>query len=249
MKRSNVMRARVAIAALASVAVLPAVALATGVAPAQAAGVNDQAVSGVASPIWQPNGVVDAVAGGNGVIYAGGNFTSVKPPTGGSGSPTARTYLAAFDATTGNLITTFNFTLNGRVYALDLSPDKKTLYVGGAFSTVNGVSHNHIVAINLTTGALNTTFAAAANRNVRAIESTSSTVYIGGDFTTVKNQTQAYMASISATNGALNTAFAPTFLQRPAQTCPTNPPPGCTTTTYTPNVLAIKVSPDGSRVL
>ncbi|HEX3932501.1 MAG TPA: hypothetical protein VHW64_17535, partial [Nocardioides sp.] len=233
---------------MASVALLPAVAVATAAGPAQA-GVNDQAVSGVASPIWQPNGVVDAVAAGNGLIYAGGNFTSVKPPTGGSGSATARTYLAAMSGSTGNLATSFNVTLNGRIYALDLSPDKSILYIGGAFTTVNGTARNHIAAVNATTGALVTAFNSGANRAVRAIDSTSSTVYIGGDFTTVKNKTQAYMASVTAATGALNTAFAPTFLQRPAQTCPTNPPPGCTTTTYTPNVLAIKVSPDGSRVL
>jgi PKD repeat protein len=212
--------------------------------PAQAV-VNDQSVSGVASPIWQPNGVVDALAAANGVIYAGGNFTSVRPGAGMSGSQTSRTYLAAFSASTGALISSFNFTLNGRVYALDLSPDRNTLYVGGAFSSVNGVTHNKIAAINLTNNTLISSFTGAANRPVRAIDSTASTVYIGGDFTTVKNQSRAYMASISAATGALNAGFAPTFVQRPDA----QDPFGGGVTVYTPNVLAIKVAPDGSRVL
>ncbi|WP_224124093.1 LamG-like jellyroll fold domain-containing protein [Nocardioides mangrovi] len=229
---------------------LPVVALTVEAAPATAA-VNDQAVSGVASPIWQPNGVVDALAAANGVIYAGGNFTSVRPGAGMSGSQTSRTYLAAFNASTGALITSFNFTLNGRVWALDLSPDNNTLYVGGAFSSVNGTARGRVAAINLTNGTLNTSFNPNANRVVREIESTSSTVYIGGDFTTVRGSAQAYMASVTASTGALNTAFAPTFIQRPDSTCPDPPNPNfpCTVTTYTPNVLAIAMAPDGSRLL
>ncbi|MGC4112499.1 MAG: LamG domain-containing protein [Nocardioides sp.] len=242
MVRGTRLRARLALASLTGAALLPALVVTVTPSPAQATA-GDQSVSGVASPIWQPNAPVDALATANGVIYAGGNFTSVAPPAGGSGTATPRTYLAAFDATTGNLITSFNHTLDGRVYALDLSPDQKTLYVGGGFTTVDGASHNHVAAINLTTGAVSSTFAAAANRTVRSIESTASTVYIGGDFTTVKAKSRAYLASLSAATGALNTAFVPTFIQRPDTTT------GGVTTTYVPNVLSIKLSADGTRLL
>ncbi len=231
----------------AALLALPASVLAWVASPAQAA-TNDQAVSGVASPIWQPNGPVDALATANGVIYAGGNFTSVKPGAGQSGSQTARTYLAAFNGSTGALITSFNVRLNGRVYALDVSPDRSTLYVGGAFTTVNGTSRGRIAAINLASGTLNTSFNPNANRAVRSIDSTGSTVYLGGDFTTVRNTARANMASVTASTGALNTAFDPTFLNRAPVVCQPNQP-FCTPTTYTPNVLAIAVSPDGTRVL
>ena len=231
----------------AAVLALPASVMALVAAPAQAA-TNDQAVSGVASPIWQPNAPVDALATANGVIYAGGNFTRVKPGAGQSGTQTARTYLAAFTGSTGALVTSFNVTLNGRIYALDVSPDKSTLYIGGAFTTVNGTSRGHIAAINLSNGTLNTSFNPNANRTVRAIDSTSSTVYLGGDFTTVKSIGRANMASVTASTGALNTAFTPTFLNRPPVVCQPNQP-FCTPTTYSPNVLSIAVSPDGSRVL
>ncbi len=221
-------------AAAASVLVLPAIVLAAVTESAEAA-TNDQTVSGVASPIWQPNAPVDALATANGVIYAGGNFTSVKPGAGQSGTATSRTYLAAFNGSTGALVTTFNVTLNGRIYALDVSPDRNTLYIGGSFSTVNGTARNKIAAINIPSGTLNTTFNPNANRPVRSIESTSSTVYFGGDFTTVKNTARANLASVTASTGALNTAFAPTFIQRPDSV---NPFDG-TVTTYTPNVLAL----------
>ena len=44
----------------------------------------------------------------NGVIYAGGKFTQVRPPGTAAGSTQAvtRNYLAAFNASTGALITT-----------------------------------------------------------------------------------------------------------------------------------------------
>ncbi|MBZ5739515.1 PKD domain-containing protein [Nocardioides mangrovi] len=237
-------RSRAFLASAASALLLPVIAVVTvETAPATAA-VNDQSVSGVASPIWQPNGEVDALETGNGLIYAGGNFTSVKPGSGQSGSTTTRTYIAAFNASDGTLNTAFNVTLNGRVYSLDMSPDNKTLYIGGQFSTVNGTSRNKLAAVNATTGALVTAFAPNPNRPVRSIESTSSTVYLGGDFTTVKNTTQSYLASVTAATGALNTGFAPTFIQRPDVTNRDG-----TVTTYTPNVLALALAPDGSRLL
>ncbi|MGC4112973.1 MAG: LamG domain-containing protein [Nocardioides sp.] len=236
--------------ALTSAIAIPASALSLLAVPAAQAATNDQAVSGIASAMWQTNQPVDALAVGGGVIYAGGNFTQVRPSGAASGTnQTARTYLAAFNASTGSLITTFNVRLNGRVYALDLSPDGRTLYVGGAFTTVNSTARNRIAAITLATGALNTSFNPNANAAVRSIESTASTVYIGGDFKTVGGRTRANLASVTASTGALNTGFAPTFIQRPTQTCPTNPPPGCTTQTYAPNVLALAMAPDGSRLL
>jgi hypothetical protein len=223
-------------------------ALALAAAPAQAA-INDQAVSGVASPMGQTNGPVDALAVANGVIYAGGNFTRVRPSGAASGTnQTTRNYLAAFNASTGALITTFNPNPNGRINALEVSPNGQTLYVGGNFTSIGGSTRNRIAAITLSTGAVSS-FNPNANRPVRSIDSTASTVYIGGDFTTVGGKSQANMASVTAATGALNTAFAPTFIKRPDLVCPPPQSPFCTPTTYTPNVLAIQVSPDGSRVL
>ena len=243
-------RSRALLMAAASALVMAVVGIPVVAAPATAA-INDQAVSGAASPIWQPNGPVDALETGNGLIYAGGNFTSVRPGAGQSGSTTSRTYLAAFNASSGTLNTAFNVTLNGRILALEMSPDNRTLYIGGSFTTVNGTSRARIAAVNATTGALVTAFTPNPNRVVRSIESTSSTVYLGGDFTTIRNTSQAYLASVTAATGALNAGFAPTFIQRPDSTCPNPPNPNfpCTVTTYTPNVLAMAMAPDGSRLL
>ncbi|MGF7473793.1 hypothetical protein WFJ45_23970, partial [Salmonella enterica subsp. enterica serovar Minnesota] len=62
------------------------------------------------------NGLLNMTLGGiaNGVVYAGGDFTSVRPPGSPLGSgEVARNRLAAFSASTGNLITSFNPDVNG----------------------------------------------------------------------------------------------------------------------------------------
>ena len=69
---------------------------------------------------WQTDGTVWALASAKGVVYVGGGFTSVRPPgvaLNGTGQ-VARSYLAAFNASTGALITTFapTFTLANDMY-------------------------------------------------------------------------------------------------------------------------------------
>ena len=86
-----------------------------------------------------------ALATAGGVLYAGGEFTSVTPP---GGSSVARTYLAAFTTTTGQP-TSFDPTLNGKVNALAVSPDGSTLYVAGSFTKVNGSTRNHFAAFTV----------------------------------------------------------------------------------------------------
>src|SRR5271166_301188 len=83
-------------------------------APASGSGPG-QNVSATASSSWQTSSTVWALAAANGVVYVGGGFTSVRPPgvaLGGTGQ-VSQAYLAAFNASTGALITTFTPTLTG----------------------------------------------------------------------------------------------------------------------------------------
>jgi hypothetical protein len=62
-------------------------------------------LSGKPSPIWQTNDIVWTLATSNGVVYAGGQFTSVRPPGSAAGTgEVARGRLAAFNASTGELL-------------------------------------------------------------------------------------------------------------------------------------------------
>ena len=71
-------------------------------------------------------------------IYVGGDFTTA--------SGVARSKIAAFNATTGALITTFAPALDGRVRAIVADGDK--IYVGGQFTTANGVARDRLAAFN-----------------------------------------------------------------------------------------------------
>ena len=54
----------------------------------------------------------------------------------------------AYTLSTGE-ITSFAPTVNSQVRALAVSADGATLYVGGQFTTVNGVTRNRVAAFNI----------------------------------------------------------------------------------------------------
>ncbi len=174
---------------------------------------------------WQTNGVVATLAYGNGVVYLGGSFTAVRPPGAAPGTgEVARSYLAAFDASSGELLD-FNHRLDRRVTGLYVSPDGSRLYVGGDFLSVDGVSRRKAAVFSTATGEL-TSWKVGFNGPVRAFHEIGSTVYAGGGFSTVKGMARTGVAAIS-TGGELR-AWAPQLDGR---------------------VRAITSAPDGSRVV
>ena len=72
-------------------------------------------------------------------IYVGGSFTSA--------SGTTKWNLAAFDATTGALITTFKAAVGGS-YVNALAITDNTVYVGGLLGAGNGVTRKNLMAFN-----------------------------------------------------------------------------------------------------
>ncbi len=156
------------------------------------------------------NGVVWSETTVGNTVYAGGQFSNVRPAGAAAGTNlTARGNLLAFDITTGNLVTSFAPNLNGMVKVVAASPDGKTLYVGGSFTTANGATRNKVVAYNTVTGAVVGTFAPSVNLTVNSIVATATTVYLGGDFTQVNGQNRSHLAAVNASDGSL-TAWAPT---------------------------------------
>jgi len=199
-----------------------------------------QNVSSVVAPSWQTNGTVWALASANGVVYVGGGFTSVRPPGDPLGTgEVPRTYLAAFNASTGALIATFDPKISGvggcnpnlpcGVTALTVSPDGRTLYAGGDFTGVNGSYRAHLAAFDTSTGALVSSWKPAASGVVHSIAPApnGSTVYVGGGFTKLDGVARARAGAVSAATGAL-TAWAPQL---------------------NGVVNAVAVAPDDSRVL
>jgi PKD repeat protein len=161
-----------------------------------------------ALPTAQVNGVVWQQAIVGTTVYAGGSFTSARPAGAAPGTAqVTRNNLMAYDITTG-VMTSFAPNLNGQVRAVTASPDGSRIYVGGDFTTVNGVTKSRIAAFSTADGSLITSFDANANATVRAIVATSDTVYAAGVFTASRSVARNRLAAFSATNGAL-TAWAP----------------------------------------
>ena len=168
-------------------------------------------VSADALPTWQVNGVVWQQAVVGNTVYAVGSFTKARPPgvgVGGAGEIDAAN-IFAYDLTTGDRVASFSHQLNGQALAVTASPDGKKLYIGGDFTTVDGVSRTHIAAFNLTTGALDNSFLVSVSTQTRALVATSSTVYIGGNYGKVNGQPRGDLAAVDATTGAI-LPWAPT---------------------------------------
>ncbi|ROS78682.1 LamG-like jellyroll fold domain-containing protein [Cellulomonas sp. PhB143] len=169
-------------------------------------------------PTWQTNGTVWALAASGNVVFAGGTFSQVRPPDGAGGSPVAATSLVVLDASTGSPTSCRPaLELSGgtpTVRALDVSPDGKTLYVGGAFSKIGGVSKSRLAAIDIASCTVKTGFSpVGVSSTVRALDSTADTVYLGGDFLRVDGKDRQHFASVNATTGALKPWVADTDLQ------------------------------------
>ena len=179
------------------------VLLATTLAPTPAQSIS-ASLSAQDSPVWQTNASVQGIAVAAGKAYVGGRFTSVRPPGSALGTnEVAQAYLAAFDATTGNLVAAFNPVLDGQVYAVAASADGSRIYVGGDFTTVNGVTRNRIAAFDTATGALVTNWKPSVSFRVKSISVAGNTVYFGGSFGLVNNVERLRLAAVTADLGTL----------------------------------------------
>ncbi|WP_328994658.1 fibrinogen-like YCDxxxxGGGW domain-containing protein [Kribbella sp. NBC_01245] len=130
------------------------------------------------------------------VVYVGGNFTTVQKGAAAAEKAT-QSYLAAFDATTGEWIPSFRPVLDNQVKALAALPNGQ-LAVGGEFTTVNGQPHAALVALDPATGQNSTIFGASIENRlssgspvVRSLRVHGGWLYLGGYFTHLKGNTQA----------------------------------------------------------
>jgi hypothetical protein len=189
-------------ARLGVVGALIAGSLVVGLAtPAQSI---EASLSAVNSPAWQTNGSVQGIAVAAGKAYVGGRFTSVRPPGAAAGTgEVAQAYIAAFDASTGALVTSFAPVLDGQVYAVAATADGSRLFIGGDFTKVDGQTRNRIAAFDTATGALVANWKPSVSYRVKTIAVSGSTVYFGGSFGLVNNQDRPRLAAVSTDVGTL----------------------------------------------
>ncbi|MHA7155252.1 PKD domain-containing protein [Arthrobacter sp. TMN-50] len=138
-------------------------------------------------------GSVRAIAATNDTVYLGGTFGSV--------GSVARSRLAAVRASDGALLP-WNPNANERVNALVISPDRSTVVVGGAFTTLNGSSRPGygLGRVNATTGA---SMALGVNNIIRNAGTDSAILSLSSDGTSFYGT-----GYIFGTGGNLEGAFA-----------------------------------------
>ena len=171
---------------------------------------------------WRADGVGFSALVVGDTAYVGGTFSTVRSPSGST--VVSRGNLAAFDVRTGALITSFQANANDTVRAL--AYDGSRLYLGGSFTTVNGVTRQRVAAVDPVTGAVSPTWVANANSNVSSLDVAAGRLYVAGNFTTIKGVARSRLAALDLADGAV-TPFAPQANDR---------------------IGALAVSSDGNRV-
>jgi len=195
---------KLVLAAITVVAVVAAALIPSG-PPVEAAQPGfASAVSAIKQTSWQTNNSVNALAIAGNTVYAGGLFTRLRQPGKASGqAPEAvRTYVAAFDRTTGKP-TAFAPTLNGPVYAIATSPDGKWVVIGGDFTTVNGIRRSKIAMFSVATGKLVAAWDPVVAARVKALAIYGNSVFIGGAFRAIDGATRNRLGAVRLIQGDL----------------------------------------------
>jgi hypothetical protein len=141
-----------------------------------------------------------------GTMYAGGSFGSVSTAPGVSpGGTFTRNNIVAFNATSG-VIQPFAPNVAGEVWAL--AANGTSLYVGGTFTTVNGVARRGIAKLDAASGAVDTAFNAnLASGRVTEAAVVGGRLLVGGTF---PGKLRALNLATGANTGYINVAITGT---------------------------------------
>ena len=126
-------------------------------------------------------------------VYVVGDFTQVNGVN--------RYRIAALDANTGAVLSSFTAGVNARVRALAVTSD--TVYVGGIFTVANNVARTRLAAFATSNGAL-MPFNATAEQEVMALTAPpgSGKLIAGGRFTMLSGVANYGLGAVDATTGA-----------------------------------------------
>jgi PKD repeat protein len=147
------------------------------------------------------DGSVKAILQVGNTILIGGDFHQLQAA--GGGPILTRNNLAAFDAATGAISTTFVPNPDGEVTTIIASGDSTSVYLGGYFNNVSGVGSPSTARIDAGTGALITAFKAPKlDGRIKDLRLVGNRLWLAGYFTTVEGHPQVALATVNATTGA-----------------------------------------------
>lgn len=156
--------------------------------------------SGHLDPSWTPaaDGFVRALELVPGVgLFVGGDFSTI------SGS--ARPRVALLNAATG-AVQPWTYDVGGTTPSVSaLAYDGGALFIGGFFSTIDGLARNNSVAVSATVSGQVGPNLGTAGGSVNAITvAAPGSLYFGGAFLTLKNQTRLRLGRVTHTAGQLD---------------------------------------------
>jgi Domain of unknown function (DUF5122) beta-propeller len=218
---------------LAAVALLIALAPVTWTSPANADMAQVAVVS--ANPVdFTPHvldGTVWALALVGDTVIVGGSFTKVTDST--RQQTYARKNVFAYGLHDG-AVRAFAPAVDGAVYALVAGPSD-TVYLGGAFKTVNGTAQRGLARVSVAEGQRITAFGGQINwGDVRALEVAGGRLYAGGTFSAINGVARAGLARMNPATGAVDAGFDARLSA-----------PGLSRT----RVEHFDISPDGTRLV
>ncbi|EQA61432.1 hypothetical protein [Leptospira alexanderi] len=137
------------------------------------------------------------------ILYVAGSFTSI------SGVQRAR--IAALDLSNASVLPWYptSGAATGYPKKLFLSEDGNTLYVGGSFQKIGGLSKARLAAVDATTGEVLSftppSFLSSSTSvpYISCLAQSGSKLFIGGEFSSVAGQTRSGFAVLDATTGSL----------------------------------------------
>jgi len=164
-------------------------------------------------------------------VVVGGTFTQVKNFN--NSTVHTRNRVFAYDKTTGVIDQNFVPNVDNVVNDVEAGPGD-TVYLAGAFATVNGVASKGLAKLNTTNGSQVEAFSAPTTGTVEDIVLRGGKLYAGGAFPRVKGVVRGKLAAVDGTTGAVD----------PELNLPlTEPIVGST------SVKQLDVTPDGSRLV
>lgn len=140
---------------------------------------------------WLPDGVVHAVLETNGVIYLGGEFTSLSPNL-----PTS----AMLNAVNGHADLTFP-PVSGIIYSA-IPDGAGGWFIGGRFTRVGNFARTNLAHL-LANHAVDPAWAPSTDATVHALKLVAEVLYVGGDFASVSGEPRRRLAAVNAISGAV----------------------------------------------
>ncbi|MGA8113591.1 MAG: hypothetical protein WCA46_08020 [Actinocatenispora sp.] len=148
------------------------------------------------------NDEVRAIAYSGSTVYVGGVFTRALS----GGGSTTRAYVAAVDASSGQL-RSWHPVLNGAVTAIAVSGG--SVYLAGDFTRVNGQSRQHLAKVSGSSGALDGGFRHSISSAPKGLAAGNGRLYAVGSFGSVDGHSWPDAASFSLSSDAQDRNFRP----------------------------------------